>query len=335
MILAAFRPATKAKMIDEGLVMSTLQMVFRRSLQDIRSNDAYHSGAAHPTAFDAGFINLARMVSLANSIKPEDIPPMVRIRIESGGSRHRGRRLFRRRSLRAVLRHPGAIARIWRSKAGRRSMVVTAEDTRDPNGRELEVHLGAAAGRPGARDHRAARRRPPRPDHPRLAGPPADLGQEPADLVAGRHRRLRHNGVHDSAPAILSWYFPPEELRRYAPGPDGAPRMKASTTPARSGPGLTSTRCCCPAPPGATTTPMPPTAPRLGWTRTRAGGGTDGYTPSGDRILTAHRRRHPPARRGRRLPAAPHRRRHAWWSRSATPAGWSIRTRAALIGAQA
>jgi hypothetical protein len=32
--------------------------------------------------------------------------------------------------------------------------------------------------------------------------------------------------VHDSAPAILSWYCPPEESRTYAPGPDG-PRILA------------------------------------------------------------------------------------------------------------
>ena len=93
------------------------------------------------------------------------------------------------------------------------------------------------------------------------------------------------NGVHDSAPAILSWYFPPEELRRYATGPDGAPRIESIdyASPERAG-----------------TYVDPMLLPRaawrddyayaadgtpLGWTRTRAGGGTDGYTPSGDRIL--------------------------------------------------
>ena len=34
-----------------------------------------------------------------------------------------------------------------------------------------------------------------------------------------------HNGVHDSAPAIVSWYFPPHETRRYEDGPDGVPRI--------------------------------------------------------------------------------------------------------------
>ena len=33
-----------------------------------------------------------------------------------------------------------------------------------------------------------------------------------------------NNGVHDSAPAILSWYMPPSETRLIETGPDGAPR---------------------------------------------------------------------------------------------------------------
>ena len=36
------------------------------------------------------------------------------------------------------------------------------------------------------------------------------------------------NGVHDSAPAILSWYCPPTEARSYAADPaGGAPRLVA------------------------------------------------------------------------------------------------------------
>ena len=34
-----------------------------------------------------------------------------------------------------------------------------------------------------------------------------------------------NNGVHDSAPAILSWYMPPSEIREIETGPDGAPRI--------------------------------------------------------------------------------------------------------------
>ena len=44
-----------------------------------------------------------------------------------------------------------------------------------------------------------------------------------------------NNGVHDSAPAILSWYFPPEEARTLRPRPrrDAAHREHRLYRPAR------------------------------------------------------------------------------------------------------
>ena len=106
MILAAFRPDTKARLVDEHLMVPTVQMVFRRSLQNVRSRDDYLSGAAHPAAFEGFEINLARMVSLANSIEPDAIPPRGAHPRPRRGSRHRGRRLLRPGPLRAAVRHP-------------------------------------------------------------------------------------------------------------------------------------------------------------------------------------------------------------------------------------
>ena len=226
MILAAFRPDTKARLVEENLIVPTVQMVFRRSLQNVPSRDDYFSGAAHPAAFEGYNINLARMVSLANSIRPDEIPPAGAHPHARRGSRHRGRRLFRRGPLRAALRHPGR-------------------------------H------RPGlALQRRPPHDDPQRRGHPRPERPPSDLplapaagrsrpGPDRAPPTDGRQARITldwhdpfrisednplissridigvfaNNGVHDSAPAILSWYCPPEETRSYAPGPDGAPRL--------------------------------------------------------------------------------------------------------------
>ena len=195
-------------------------MVFRRSQQHVTSRAAYFSGDAHPAAFEAYNINVARMVSLANSIEPGAIPPQVRIRVLSEDLGVEGVDFFGQGLSEQLFDTPAAIARVWRSRAGRRTMLVTAEDTRDPNGRPLrfEWHL--------------------------LQGDPARVKIEPQD--GGRRARITldwhdpfrisednpvissrvdigvfaHNGAHDSAPALLSWYCPPES-RTYAPGPDG------------------------------------------------------------------------------------------------------------------
>ena len=227
LILAAFRPDTKARLVEAHLLVPTVQMVFRRSLQNVTSRESYLSGDAHPAAFEGYNINPARMVSLANSIPPDAIPAEVRIRVsEDLGTE--GVDFFGQGLTEQLFDTPAAVARIWRSKAGRRSMVVSAEDSRDPNGRPLELPLAPAAGRPRAGPDRAARRRRPRPHHPRLARPLPDLRGDPARSPSRVDIGVfASNGVHDSAPAILSWYFPPDETRSYETGPDGAPRIAA------------------------------------------------------------------------------------------------------------
>ena len=116
MILAAFRPDTKARLVAENLLVPTVQMVFRRSLQNVPSRDDYFSGAAHPAAFEGFNINPARMVSLANSIKPDAIPPQVRIRVIEEDLGTEGTDFFGEGLSEQLFDTPAAIARIWRSR---------------------------------------------------------------------------------------------------------------------------------------------------------------------------------------------------------------------------
>lgn len=41
MILAAFRPDTKARLTETGLIAPTVQMVYRRARNDVLSREAY------------------------------------------------------------------------------------------------------------------------------------------------------------------------------------------------------------------------------------------------------------------------------------------------------
>ncbi|MBP7002998.1 hypothetical protein [Amaricoccus sp.] len=224
MILAALRPDTKARATEAGMINSTVQMVFRRSQQHVTSNAIYHSGDAHPAAFAGYAINLARMVSLANSIEADALPAEARIRVALEEPGTEGVDFFGAGLSERLFDTPQAVARVWRSAAGRRTMVLSAEDSRDANGRPLAFTWAL------------------------LQGDPAKVAIEPLD--DGRRARVTidwhdpfpiseenpqttarvdigvfaHNGAHDSAPAILSWSFPAHETRTYAPGPDGAPR---------------------------------------------------------------------------------------------------------------
>ena len=225
MILAALKPETKARAVEAGMLNSTVQMVFRRSLQNVRSRESYFSADAHPAAFEAWQINLARMVSLAQSIRPGDLPAEARIRAVEEDLGTEGVDFFGEGLSERLFDTPQAAARIWRSTQGRRSMVLSAEDSRDANGRALKFDWRLLQGDPdkvtiepldgGARARVTLDWHEPFPiskDNP-VKSSRVDIGV------------FANNGVHDSAPAILSWTFPSRETRVYAAGPDGAPRI--------------------------------------------------------------------------------------------------------------
>ena len=220
---AAFRPDTKARLVQEHLLVPTVQMIFRRSLQHVTSRESYFSGDAHPAAFEGYTINPARMVSLAQSIAPDAIPPEVRIAVTAEDLGTEGIDYFGEGLSEQLFDTPGAIARIWRSKAARRTMTVSATQTRDPNGRPLEFHWRLLQGDP----EKVA-------IEPSADGTSATITLDWHDpFVISEDNPVTtsrvdigvfaSNGVHDSAPAIVSWYFPPTEARRIRERPRRRP----------------------------------------------------------------------------------------------------------------
>lgn len=221
MILAAFRPDTKAFLRETGLVAPTVQKVYRRGR--VADRAAYLSGAAHPAVFSPEEIDLEAMVRLANTLVPGTVPPMVRLAVEEEDRAVPGRDMFLPAPAERLLDTPAAIARVWRSSAGRRSMVVSAAATADPNGRPLRFAWVLLRGDPAR-----SRIEPLDPGGTRAR---ITLDWQDPDAVSpgppsGRVEIgvFAHNGVHDSAPAFVTVLLPRHETRVYAEGPDGVPR---------------------------------------------------------------------------------------------------------------
>ncbi|MGV6849938.1 MAG: hypothetical protein ACWA5A_16320 [Marinibacterium sp.] len=216
MILAALRPDTKARLMEEGLLAPMVQMVYRRARIPVRSRADYLSGAAHPSAFRAADISLARMVSLANAILPDEIPPMVELTVLEDLRAVPGQDFFGDGLGERLFDTPSAIARIWRSRAGQRQMRISAAGTRDPNGRDLRFDWVLLRGDPdkvriepeGEGGHTAR-------IHVDWQEPQAVPGRE--DLTSSRIDIgvFAHNGLYDSAPAFVSILLPGHEIRRY------------------------------------------------------------------------------------------------------------------------
>ena len=236
LIVAAFRPDTRARLEAEGLVAPTVQMVLRRAQVGVRTRADYLSGRAHPSAFSSRALAPAAMVSLAQSLAPDAIPPMVRLRVmaedfgDGAGLAGLSERLFDT---------PGAIARLWRSPAWSRSMTVSAAETTDPNGRALRFDWRVLRGDPahvritpldpqGTRARITVEWQDPRPAPAGFAAPGAPPLSARVDIGV-----FASNGINDSAPAFVSIDFPAHQLRRYGPGPETVPRLEAVDYDAR------------------------------------------------------------------------------------------------------
>lgn len=218
--LAAFRPATKKLLVREGLLMPTVQMIFRMANKGIGSPDAYLTGKAHPSAFEGHNVNVLKMVEMAHAIKGDRVPPLVRLTVVDEDRAEAGRDYFEPQGPagRRVsgFDTPCAIARIVRSVHYVRRMVVSARASFDANKRPLTYHWAVLRG-----------------DADRIRIRPLDDAGSEVELLVPYHARrpirpgsamessrvdigaFVHNGAYYSAPAFVCLYSLADEARTY------------------------------------------------------------------------------------------------------------------------
>lgn len=160
-------------------------------------------------------------------------------------------------------------------------MILSAEDSRDANGRPLTFHWRL------------------------LQGDPAKVRIEPLDggararVTLDWHDPFRiseendqitsrvdigvfaDNGAHDSAPAILSWTFPAHETRVYETGPDNAPRVVSIDYADPGKAGIYADPLLYPRARWRDVYRYAADGRRLGWTRRRPDGSETAYGPDG------------------------------------------------------
>jgi len=291
MILAAFRPDTKAFLRQSGLIAPTVQMVYRRARVGVRSRAAYLSGAAHPSVFDAGDIDLVRMVGLANAIAPDAVPPAIRLQVIRDMAAREGVDYFGQGMDEVLFDTPSAIARVWRSRAGQRHMVVSAAGTRDPNGRELRYDWVLLRG-----DASRVRITPldPEGSRARIDLTWQDPGTAPGtpDITSSRIDIgvFANNGSYDSTPAFISVLLPHHEARNYEVGSDGEMRIISIDRRARDG--MYTDPLIFPEIPWRDDYLYDEAGQFIGWTRHR-GAQVDAYDTAGRIILARDAQGHP------------------------------------------
>lgn len=213
--LAAFRPDVKTLLSTNGMLMPTVQRIFRASNSGITNDAAYLSGDAHPVVFDSARLDVVRMVRMAHDMTPATVPPLVLVNVEKEDRFKPGQDYFDAAN-EVIFDSPCAIARVWRATAMTRTLVVSAAHSRDLTGRTLTYRWVVLQGDPSKIRIRPLDKAGTRAEltltwqgrHP--VAPGAKLESNRIDIGV-----FAHNGAGYSAPAFISYYTLDNEERTY------------------------------------------------------------------------------------------------------------------------
>ena len=296
--IAAFRPETQKFLVEKRLLVPTVQMILRVSRKPITGRDDYLSGVAHPPVFDGATLDVERMVRMAHDLEPGDVPPLVRIKVEEEYLGRPGVDYFEVGDAEKLFDTVSAVARVARSARERRRLVASVADTQDPNSRPLSFTWRLLHGDPDRvritpLDPLGTRAEIVVDWHPRAVYAGSDLPSARVDVGV-----FADNGKHLSAPAFLTWYFPPNERRSYAAVPataaadrkddvnGDAPRRIVSIErlPATGAEAYADPMVLTPAV-WTDTYRYDDRGTLLGWTRTRAAGEPEEFTADGRLVV--------------------------------------------------
>ncbi len=214
--LAAFQPQVKQKLAKAGMIAPTVQMIFRMSNKMVARPQDYLTGKAHPTAFDSKQLDVAKMVTMAHDLKPDALPPIVQLKVVEEDQPIVGRDYFDYAAREKLFDTPCAIARVVKSTAYTRRMVVSAAASKDLNGEPLTYHwvvLRGDADRIVIRklDDAGTKVELVVPYHERRPiTPGSDMESNRVDIGV-----FVHNGTHYSAPAFISLSYLDNQKRVY------------------------------------------------------------------------------------------------------------------------
>jgi len=77
----SFKKTTRDELVKRGLLTPTIMTLIRKSLRAVTNEVDYLSVAAHPTAFPAGGLDVARLRRAAAALEPAAIPPLAAVSI--------------------------------------------------------------------------------------------------------------------------------------------------------------------------------------------------------------------------------------------------------------
>ncbi len=213
--IAAFDPDVLTTLIRKRILMPTVQAIFRQSNKMVRSEAEYLTAKAHPAVFDSAQLDEEKMVIAAHSMTRAAIPPVVFVKVVTESQAKPGQNFFERSAITSekLADTPSVIARVFRSNAAEREMVVSTAGSGDVMNRPSKLECRLLQGDPklvtiesNGTDGQIRIR--VKWHMPMITG--TGIRSHRVDIGV-----FASNGVTTSAPAFITFYMLPNEVRSY------------------------------------------------------------------------------------------------------------------------
>ena len=218
--MAAFRPEVKKLLVEKNMLMPTLQMIFRRNLSVVRTDEDYLTGKAHPTAFSSGQLRPVEMVEMAQAMTLDALPPFAMLAVVSESDSQVGRDYLVRGQPENRGQCPALISRVYQAPRAAYRFTLSAENSGELKGRPLSYHWAVLRGDPNRVQIKKLNDSGSRvevivPFHEPFRAPDAkNIWAFRVDVGC-----FVHNGTYYSPPSFLTVYMPPQQVRTI--GSDG------------------------------------------------------------------------------------------------------------------
>ena len=215
--LAALRPETKKALCQSRSIAPVLQYLMHNSLTNVVKREDYLKPQAHPVLFDGGAVDTVKLFTQAHSLTPETLPPLPVIRVlAENPACEPGRDFFDYSNGERFCDTPAMVARVFRGMDYSRTVRLSADASRDINGKPLKYHWILLQGDP------ERTRITPLDTESKSVEVQIDyqgpLFDTPYGVKSSRVdiALIVDNGFHYSPPAFFTCFFLNNEIRRYS-----------------------------------------------------------------------------------------------------------------------
>jgi len=213
--IAAFDPDVLTTLIRKRILMPTVQAIFRQSNKMVKTEADYFTGAAHPVVFDSARLDEEKMVIAAHTMTRAAVPPVVILKVVEESTAHPGRNFFEKPGIvsEALADTPSVIARVFRSNEAEHEMIVSAAGSVDLLGRPASLECRLLQGDPKLVKVEATSKGDAFKIRVKWHMPmitATGIRSHRVDLGV-----FASNGVSTSAPAFITFYMLPNEVRSH------------------------------------------------------------------------------------------------------------------------